>query len=165
MFVSEIRGHLFRIVALTSILFGGVALAPTASASMLVLEQSGLITGVQTTVTPFTVSGAGTLRVTLTDMAWPDRLATLSFAFSDAGSVLGQLAAPGTQLFQMSGAAQLFAHVYGRGAGDLNTGLYSLRVEFTPVPLPSAAILLLTGMGLFAALRRPALRQLAPATC
>lgn len=165
MFVREIRGHLIRIVALTSVLFGGVALAPSASAAMLLVEQSGLITGAQTTVTPFTVSGAGTLRVTLTDLAWPDRLASLSFAFSDAESVLGQLATPGMQTFQMSGAAQLFAHVYGRGAGALNTGLYSLRVEFTPVPLPSAAILLLTGMGLFAALRRPALRQLVPAPC
>jgi hypothetical protein len=161
MYVPEFN-RLVRRLMVAAALLGGVWLAPAASADELVLEQSGLLTGTQSVVTPFTVGGAGTLRVTLTDLAWPDRLATLSFALSDAQSVLGVLAAPGMQQFQIGGAAQMFAHVYGVGAGALNTGLYSLRVEFAPVPLPSAAVLLLAGMGLFAALRKPALRQLQP---
>ena len=131
-------------------------------AATIVLEQSGLLGGAQTVVTPLIVPGAGTLQVTLTDLAWPTRMTTLSFALSDATSVLGRMAAPGMSNFTVGGAANLYAHVYGTAAGPLDLGLYSLRVQFTPVPLPSAAVLLLAGVGLFAAMRNPRARQLFP---
>lgn len=133
----------------------------TADADTIVLQQSGLLGGTQSVVTPLTVSGAGTLRVTLTDLAWPTRLTNLSFALSDATSVLGRLTTAGTQSFTIGGAASLYAHIYGTASGPLDLGLYSLRVQFIPVPLPSAAVLLLAGMGLFATMRDRRLRELA----
>jgi hypothetical protein len=134
--------------------------ARSADAATIMLEQSGLIGGTQTVVTPLIIPGAGTLQVTLTDLAWPTRLTNLSFALSDASSVLGRMTAPGMQNFTVGGAASLYAHVYGTAAGPLDLGLYSLRVQFTPVPLPSAAVLLLAGVGLFGAMRSPRARQL-----
>ena len=49
------------------------AMAP-AHADTILLERSGLIGGAETVVTPFSVPGAGTLTVTLTDLGWPTRL-------------------------------------------------------------------------------------------
>jgi hypothetical protein len=157
------RGNLFVRVARSfaaTCLFG--LAAASAQADTLLIEQSGLIGGTQTVVTPMSIVGAGTLTVTLTDLGWPSRLASLSFALSDATSVLGRMTAPGIQSFQVGGAANLFAHVYGATNSALDLGLYSLRVQFTPVPLPSAAVLMLAGMGLFAAMRDRRLRSLSP---
>lgn len=147
------------LLALTMLALGA---ARTADAATIVLEQSGLLGGAQTAVTPVIIPGAGTLSVTLTDLAWPTRLTTLSFALSDATSVLGRMTAPGTKNFTVGGAASLYAHVYGTASGPLDLGLFSLRVQFVPVPLPSAAVLLLAGMGLFATMRNPRARQLLP---
>src|SRR5688572_28377285 len=97
MFTSDFARRSIHKLWLSAALLSAIAVAPAATAAELVLEQSALVVGAQTTVTPFTVAGAGTLSVTLTDLAWPERLATLSFAFSDAQSVLGSMAAPGTQ--------------------------------------------------------------------
>lgn len=152
--------HHLALGLLLALCFG----AGQASASMLLFEQSGLLTGSQTVVRPIDLPGAGTLQITLTDLAWPTRLESLSFALSNAAQVLTVMNAPGTQTFFATGSpGQLFAHVHGSGAGPLDAGLFSLRVEFTPVPLPTAAVLLLTGLGLVAAVRRPRTPAPAPA--
>ena len=145
---------------LLALLLLALSAARTANAATMVLEQSGLLGGAETVVTPLVLPGAGTLQITLTDLAWPTRLTNLSFALSSATSVLGTMTAPGIQNFTVGGAASLFAHVYGTASGPLDLGLYSLQVQFTPVPLPSAAVLLLAGIGLFAAVRNPRARAL-----
>lgn len=147
--------------ASAAVLFVSLA-AGAARADTIVLQQSALIGGTQTSVAAFAAPGAGTLTVTLTDLAWPTRLTTLTFALSTATSVLGTMNGAGTQSFTVGGAANLFAHVYGVTSTPLDLGLYSLSVNFTPVPLPSAAVLLLAGMGLFAAARDRRWRALAP---
>jgi hypothetical protein len=62
---------------------------------------------------------------------------------------------PQFQTFQV-GAGTYFAHVMAIAGGDLNLGLYSLLLTFTPsaVPLPAAAGLLLMGMLVLFALRK-----------
>ena len=63
--------------------------------------------------------------------------------------------APQIETFQV-GAGTYFAHVMATAAGQLNLGLYSLVLSFTPsaVPLPAGAGMLLIGLLVLFALRR-----------
>jgi hypothetical protein len=64
------------------------------------------------------------------------------------------MSTPYVETFQV-GAGTYFAHVVATAGGDLNLGLYSLMLTFTPsaVPLPTAAGLLLIGLLVLFALR------------
>lgn len=86
---------------------------------------------------------AGRVTVQLNDLAWPERLASLSFAaVSGSSNLLGAMDGAGTMSFDIAGPMAFFARVYAAPQGDLGVGLYSMRVDFAPVPLPPALWLL-----------------------
>jgi hypothetical protein len=141
-----------------AVLLMGLARIPSAHAETVVLEQSGLISGSQSFVFEMQAPGAGTLNVELKNLGWPERLSSVSFAASNATSLLKTLADAGTTSFSVSGPGAYYAHVAGVAQGALNVGLYALRVTFSagggpggpPVPLPAALWLFASGLGALA---------------
>jgi hypothetical protein len=136
----------------------GCVMAPRAHAESVVLERSGLISGSESFVYQFDAPGAGTMTAKLTNLAWPERLSSLSFAASTATSVLTMLADAGSIQFSVSGPGAYYAHIAGTAGGALDVGLYSLRITFdsgiSPVPLPGALPLLLAALASGAGLLR-----------
>jgi hypothetical protein len=134
------------------------------SASMLSVEQSSVmlnpgvtvsrteqIVGTDSIVLPFVIAGgmpAGRVTVTLQDLGWPGLFGSLSFAATTSTSLLAELAEPGRMSFAVSGAGNYFATVYGIADPNFGSGLYSLNLKYSPVPLPAAAWLLLSGLAL-----------------
>lgn len=158
-------------VALCATAFGGAA-----HASTVVLVDTPVLVGANG---PVTNAGAdplasrrldfktpGKLSVTLTALALPESLSSLSFKLSDdTGRNWGSIAGIGTQTFEV-GAGSFFALSYGnaKSAPGAAQGVapwcvYGLRIEFTPVtsevPVPLAAPLLLSALGLLYRFRRP----------
>ncbi len=126
-------------------------LPPTGSPS---LSQLGFVTGTDSVVYELTTSGAGTFNVNLSDFDWPSKLATLDFSATTSTSVLESLSGPGSATFAVGSAGTYYAHVTAQAQGIFDVGLYGLRIDFTPVSLPGAAWLFVSGLAIVAAMRR-----------
>lgn len=137
----------------------GLTAAPHAWADDLLLAQTTLVVGSQSTVDSFTTSGAGTVSVHLANLDWPTQLQSLSFTATSANQVLwsgsGAVSTEAAS-FQVSSGGTYFAHIMASAQGTLDIGLYSVLMTFTPstspVPLPSSGWMLLTGMFVLAGL-------------
>lgn len=147
-------GAVFALVA--------AAAAPLASADTLIAEASPLISGTQSNVYTVSAPTAGSVTVTLSNLGWPDRLASLSFALATSSGVLKTFSGEGSQTIDIGTAGQYYAIVTGTAQGHWNLGMYSLRMTFSTlqspggptVPLPAAAWLLLSGIaGVFGLMR------------
>ena len=113
-------------------------------------------------VNSFNLSAAGALTVTMTDLPWPASLQNVSFLLtSSTGTTIGQGSGFGTETFQISGPGTVYALTFGQAAPlpglSYGFGSYGLSATFQPVPLPPAAALLLSGLGLLGLIyrRRP----------
>lgn len=159
-----------RILPLLSIAILALATTWPLRAETLLIAQTGLFTGQQSYIVPLHLSGPGELKVRLTDLGWLGRLSDLSFSLSQADGLLSQIATdlaqtpPGTansglQTYDIDAAGTYYAYISGRATGPYNIGLYSLNVGFaaadaSPVPLPAAAWLLLSGLGFLGGWKR-----------
>jgi hypothetical protein len=131
-----------------------VVLMPGAGHS---IARTEMINGTDSIVLPFIVPvgmQGGTLTVTLADLAWPGLMSSLSFAASTSTSLLAQLDAPGSLQFGLSSAGTYFATVYGVADPNFGSGLYSLNLSYSPVPVPAAAWLMVSGLALIRTRRR-----------
>jgi len=145
------------------LLLTGLAVAPHAWADSLLLAQTTLVSGTESTVDSFVAPSAGTVSVTLNSLNWPTQLNALSFSATSASQVLASWnstgISSGTATFDV-GAGTYFAHIMASAGGTLDLGLYSLVMTFTPstspVPLPASGWMLLTGMFVLAGLARAA---------
>lgn len=130
----------------------GLSAAPHARADSILLAQTTLVNGSQSTVDSFTTPGAGTVTVSLQSLNWPADLAALSFSATSADQVLAYWNGGGTVTSEVTsfkvGEGTYFAHILATaGSSSLNLGLYSLIMTFTPaVPLPASGWMLLTGL-------------------
>jgi hypothetical protein len=147
---------------LTSAVLGGLSLAPHAWADTVaptvVLSQSTMVLGSESTTDSFVAPSAGTMTVTLDSFGWAAPLSALSFSASSANHVLASLNTTGvireTATFNVA-AGSYFANIMATASGAMDVGLYSLKMTFTPsVPLPASGWMLLTGMFVLAGLLR-----------
>jgi hypothetical protein len=144
----------------------GLAVTPHAWADSILLAQTTLVAGTESTVDSFTTSGAGSVTVTLQSLNWPTQLSALSFSATSASQVLASWNGTGTTLTGSTttfdvGAGTYFAHIMATAGGALNLGLYSMMMTFSPnstptVPLPASGWMLLTGMFVLVGLARAA---------
>lgn len=123
-------------------------LAGPARAEMLVSDTS-LVSGTESSVFAFATPGPGTVTLELTDVNWPQQLSSLTFLVSAPNKVLSPWSSAGTvpTYLQLGSAGAYFADVTASAGGSLDLGVYSLEILFTPasspVPLPASGGLLL----------------------
>jgi len=117
-----------------------------AAADVVMYDGTGFLQGQQSFSESFAVYGPGTLTVTLTNVDWPQSLASLNLVMSTPGGLLGAEMGPGTETFKVAGAGQIYSQWFGTAQGPMDVGVYSLKVEFAPVPLPASIGLLLSGL-------------------
>lgn len=144
-------------------LMGALALGslnmPSAQAANVIYSGTGFIQGTQTFTDSFSVATPGTVTVTLGNVAWPAPMASLNLLLTSASGALGPTMGAGTQSYNVA-AGNVFAQWFGTAGGPLNTGVYSLEIDFqpsaggNPVPLPTSIVLLLSGVGLLIWQRR-----------
>jgi hypothetical protein len=147
------RTVLTNLLATLAILLSGVGIS---TAAQVLYDSSGFIVGQQSFSDSFNVSGPGTLTVTLTNMAWPEPLASLNSVVSTSDGLLGAEMSAGTETFNVSGGP-VFVQWFGSAQGALDAGVYGLNVQYqangsgggpNPVPLPTSSALFLSGLAL-----------------
>jgi len=145
------EGRAGRCATLFAVL-GIASVGADPAAASTVLSTTTEVFGSATAVYSFDTPSAGTLNVQLTDVGWPTRLASLSSTIYSSTASLGSLSAAGDLTLLLSGPSDLSAFVSAQAQGALNLGLYSLDITFSPstspVPLPSAGLLLTCGVGI-----------------
>jgi hypothetical protein len=129
-----------------------------ATADTVLYDGSGFLTGTESFSQTFNLTAPGTLTVTLSNVAWPQQLASLNFLLSSANGTMGPEMGAGTYTFAVLAGGNVFAQWFGTAQGPLNAGVYSLKIDFAPsavpVPLPTSVVLLMSGLALLLWQRR-----------
>ena len=124
-------------------------------AAEVLYDGAGFLQGTQSFVQSFNLSSPGMLTVTLSNVAWPQQLSSLNLLMTSSSGAMGPEMGAGTATFDVK-SGNVFAQWFGTAQGPLNTGVYSMKIEFqptsgtsgNPVPLPTSIALLLSGLGL-----------------
>jgi hypothetical protein len=127
----------------------------SAKASEVLYDSAGFIQGQQSFEQSFELTGPGTLTVTLSNINWPTSLASLNMLVASSDGMLGPQMGEGTDDFKFEGGI-IFAQWFGTAQGPLDTGLYGVKISWTPtaVPLPMSIALLASGVALLLWQRR-----------
>jgi len=139
------------IIAAIAVIAAWAVPSSPAAADTVLYDSAGLIQGQQSFVQSFNLTTAGTLTVSLSDIAWLDTISNLNFFITTATGTLGTSMGAGSESVSV-GPGMLYAHWYGDADGTFGVGAYGIKLMFqpagaTPVPLPGALVLLLSGLG------------------
>jgi hypothetical protein len=137
------------------------SMGPSQASAVTLYDGAGFLYGTQSFSDSFTLPSSGTLTVTLTNVAWPQQLASLKLMVESTDGVLKSgdaSASPFSSSFSVK-AGDVFAQWFGTAQGSLNTGVYTMSINFqptvgNPVPLPTSIALFLSGIGLLLLQRR-----------
>jgi hypothetical protein len=138
----------------------GAAMLPLAAhADSVLYAGAGFLRGTQSFTDTFDLPSAGTLTVTLSNIAWPEQLASLNLLLSSSSGMLGPEMGAGTSTFSIAAGGNVTAQWFGTAQGALDAGVYSMVIAFqpevgTPVPLPASIVLLFSGLCLLLWKRR-----------
>lgn len=146
-------GRTARSASLATAAFLGLCQAQHALADTMLLADTTLVRGTSSATFSFDAPTAGTVTATLSNLPWPSSLKSLDFAATTSSDVVSSWSAldsanqTHTESF-LVGPGTYFAHVMAAAQGDLDLGLYSLNLTFSPnvVPLPASNWMLLTGV-------------------
>jgi hypothetical protein len=155
------------LAALTLLLIGWIMSPSAARADTVLYDGTGFVVGTQSFVQSFNLSTPGTLTVTLTNVAWPEELASLNMLMTSSNGAMGSEMGAGTSSFNVK-AGDVFAQWFGTAQGPLDAGVFSMKIDFSPsgvaaVPLPTSIALLVSGLALLAWQRRQAGPTTSPA--
>jgi hypothetical protein len=124
--------------------------APVELVTLDLYSGTTLFTGVVLNQVELRIPAAGQLSLQLDDLAFPNALASLSFALVDNGQIVGTLDGAGTMEFAIGAPATMYAFIYATAAPGASFGSYYAHLSHQfeqPVPLPAAVWLLLSGVG------------------
>jgi hypothetical protein len=148
----KMRSRVARGALLAAVAALGLSQAPHAQAATLLLADTTLVKGASSATFSFDAPSAGWVTATVSNLPWPDSLKTLDFQATSASATLSTWSAldsnqTHTESF-LVGQGTYFAHILAIAQGDLDMGLYSLNLTFSPnvVPLPTSNWMLLTGI-------------------
>jgi hypothetical protein len=140
-----------------------------ARADTVLYDGSGFLTGTQSFVESFNLPSAGILTVTLSNVAWPEQLASLNLLLTSVGGTLGPEMGAGTATFNIAAGGNVYAQWFGKAQGPLDIGVYSMKIDFAPagtaVPLPPAIVLFISGLALMLLQRRSRSANVVDARC
>ena len=96
---------------------------------------------------------AGTYQATLKDFSFPEPFQTIQLVVTSATHEYGRLTSSGSFLFDAD-PGRYFVSLIGQAGAAFDLGLYGIEIAYVsgiaPVPLPPAALLLLSALGVLA---------------
>jgi hypothetical protein len=122
-------------------------LVPSFGLASTVYEGTGWITGTEGVVVDFTADTSPyTYEATLSDLSVAPYFGFdfLFLSISSSTELIDSILGPGSMIFDATPGQKLFANIFGTGGGQLGAGNYGLRIS--SVPVPSALLLLGTGL-------------------
>lgn len=125
-------------------------------AALVVYEDVGFIKDTGYFSDAFQIAAAGTYKATLTDFDFPSLFDELSLIVSTATTTQGKSLVPGSFTFDAL-PGTYYASLFGIAGGPLEMGLYGVQIEqmtVAAVPLPAAAVLLASGLGVLGVMAR-----------
>lgn len=113
-------------------------------------QDVGFIEGIGYVSRPFEVALAGTYQATLKDFSFPEPFQVIELIVTSATHEYGRLTSSDSFFFSVD-PGRYFVSLMGQAGTAFDLGLYGIEIAYVsnvaPVPLPPAALLLLSALG------------------